>query len=125
MAPPPSLQSQCQGKPLPSLHVTPPGAGSWRNSRGSVSDHGSWEVWGEVPALLKPSPLLPPFSSRQNSLSSEQQKFAIQGVPSLLEVAGFSYFYGAFLVGPQFSMNHYRKMVQGQLSDKPGQIPNR
>lgn len=43
----------------------------------------------------------------------------------MLEVAGFSYFYGAFLVGPQFSMNHYRKMVQGQLSDKPGQIPNR
>ncbi|CAD7670459.1 unnamed protein product [Nyctereutes procyonoides] len=59
-----------------------------------------------------------------NSLSSEQQKYAIRGVPSLLEVAGFSYFYGAFLVGPQFSMNHYMKLVQGQLTDIPGKIPN-
>ncbi|EPY89787.1 lysophospholipid acyltransferase 5 isoform 1 [Camelus ferus] len=59
-----------------------------------------------------------------NSLSSEQQKYAIRGVPSLLEVAGFSYFYGAFLVGPQFSMNHYMKLVQGQLTDTPGRIPN-
>ncbi|KAF5912394.1 hypothetical protein HPG69_004064 [Diceros bicornis minor] len=59
-----------------------------------------------------------------NSLSSEQQKHAIRGVPSLLEVAGFSYFYGAFLVGPQFSMNHYMKLVQGQLTDIPGKIPN-
>uniref|UniRef100_A0A8C6RL75 Lysophospholipid acyltransferase 5 n=1 Tax=Nannospalax galili TaxID=1026970 RepID=A0A8C6RL75_NANGA len=59
-----------------------------------------------------------------NSLSSEQQTYAIRGVPSLLEVAGFSYFYGAFLVGPQFSMNHYMKLVQGQLTDIPGKMPN-
>ncbi|KAB0397231.1 hypothetical protein E2I00_015123, partial [Balaenoptera physalus] len=60
----------------------------------------------------------------QKSLSSEQQKYAIRHVPSLLEVAGFSYFYGAFLVGPQFSVNHYMKLVQGQLTDLPGKIPN-
>ncbi|XP_005066077.1 lysophospholipid acyltransferase 5 [Mesocricetus auratus] len=59
----------------------------------------------------------------RDSLTSEQQKYAIRGVPSLLEVAGFSYFYGAFLVGPQFSMNHYMKLVQGQLTDMPGKIP--
>ncbi|ERE66559.1 lysophospholipid acyltransferase 5-like protein [Cricetulus griseus] len=60
----------------------------------------------------------------RDSLTAEQQKYAIRGVPSLLEVAGFSYFYGAFLVGPQFSMNHYMKLVQGQLTDMPGKIPN-
>ncbi|XP_012879036.1 PREDICTED: lysophospholipid acyltransferase 5 [Dipodomys ordii] len=60
----------------------------------------------------------------QNSLTPEQRKYAIRGVPSLLEVAGFAYFYGAFLVGPQFSMNHYRKLVQGQLTDEPGKVPN-
>ncbi|OWK03596.1 LPCAT3 [Cervus elaphus hippelaphus] len=60
----------------------------------------------------------------QKSLSSEQQIYAIRGVPSLLEVAGFSYFYGAFLVGPQFSMNHYMKLVRGELTDVPGRIPN-
>ncbi|XP_014307118.1 lysophospholipid acyltransferase 5 isoform X2 [Myotis lucifugus] len=60
----------------------------------------------------------------QSSLSSEQQKYAIRGIPSLLEVAGFSYFYGAFLVGPQFSMNHYMKLVHRKLTDKPGEIPS-
>lgn len=63
--------------------------------------------------------------SAQKSLTSEQQIYAIRGVPSLLEVAGFSYFYGAFLVGPQFSMNHYMKLVRGELTDVPGKIPNR
>lgn len=60
----------------------------------------------------------------ESTLSPEQQNFAIRGVPSLLEVAGFSYFYGAFLVGPQFSMNHYLKLVRGQLSDRPGSLPS-
>ncbi|KFO20275.1 Lysophospholipid acyltransferase 5 [Fukomys damarensis] len=60
----------------------------------------------------------------QSSLTTEQQKYAFRGVPSLLEVAGFSYFYGAFLVGPQFSMNHYMKLVQGKLTDSPGKPPN-
>uniref|UniRef100_A0A4W2HZV1 Lysophospholipid acyltransferase 5 n=1 Tax=Bos indicus x Bos taurus TaxID=30522 RepID=A0A4W2HZV1_BOBOX len=60
----------------------------------------------------------------QKSLTSEQQIYAIRGVPSLLEISGFSYFYGAFLVGPQFSMNHYMKLVRGELTDVPGKIPN-
>ncbi|XP_004643571.1 lysophospholipid acyltransferase 5 [Octodon degus] len=60
----------------------------------------------------------------QSTLTPEQQKYAFRGVPSLLEVAGFSYFYGAFLVGPQFSMNHYMKLVQGKLTDTPGKVPN-
>nr|XP_004610692.1 unnamed protein product [Sorex araneus] len=60
----------------------------------------------------------------ESTLSPEQQKFAIRGVPSLLEVAGFSYFYGAFLVGPQFSMNHYLKLVRGQLTDRAGSLPS-
>uniref|UniRef100_F7CCY5 Lysophospholipid acyltransferase 5 n=1 Tax=Monodelphis domestica TaxID=13616 RepID=F7CCY5_MONDO len=59
-----------------------------------------------------------------NSLSLEQQKYAILGVPSLIEVAGFSYFYGSFLVEPQFSMNNYMKLVQGQMTDIPGKKPN-
>ena len=63
--------------------------------------------------------------SAQKSLTSEQQIYAIWGVPSLLEISGFSYFYGAFLVGPQFSMNHYMKLVRGELTDVPGKIPNR
>ncbi|XP_020849805.1 lysophospholipid acyltransferase 5 [Phascolarctos cinereus] len=59
-----------------------------------------------------------------NSLSIEQQKYAILRVPSLMEIAGFSYFYGGFLVGPQFSMNNYMKLVQGQMTDIPGKKSN-
>ncbi|XP_061492714.1 lysophospholipid acyltransferase 5 isoform X2 [Rhineura floridana] len=58
------------------------------------------------------------------ALTSEQQQFAVQGVPSLMEVSGFSYFYGAFMVGPQFSMTQYHKLVRGELTDVPGQRPN-
>ncbi|XP_060618574.2 lysophospholipid acyltransferase 5 isoform X1 [Anolis sagrei] len=58
------------------------------------------------------------------SLTPEQQKYVVQGVPTLLEVAGFSYFYGAFMVGPQFSMTRYQKLVRGELTDVPGQRPN-
>ena len=80
---------------------------------------------GREPSHWLSGPELFVLFSAQKSLSSEQQIYAIRGVPSLLEVAGFSYFYGAFLVGPQFSMNHYMKLVRGELTDVPGKIPNR
>ncbi|KAJ6658328.1 hypothetical protein lerEdw1_020600 [Lerista edwardsae] len=57
------------------------------------------------------------------SLTPEQRRFAIRGVPTLLEVSGFSYFYGAFMVGPQFSMTQYKSLVKGELTDVPGQRP--
>ncbi|XP_038623675.1 lysophospholipid acyltransferase 5 [Tachyglossus aculeatus] len=60
----------------------------------------------------------------QQTLSAEQREQALRGVPSLLEVAGFSYFYGAFLVGPQFSMNNYMKLARGEMTDEPGKKPN-
>ncbi|XP_025049281.1 lysophospholipid acyltransferase 5 isoform X2 [Alligator sinensis] len=57
-------------------------------------------------------------------LTPEQQRFAVRGVPTLLEVSGFSYFYGAFMVGPQFSMTDYQKLARGEMTDVPGQRPN-
>lgn len=61
----------------------------------------------------------------QASLTPEQHRFAIRGVPTLIEVSGFSYFYGAFMVGPQFSMTQYQSLVKGELTDVPGQRPRR
>uniref|UniRef100_A0A6J0UIC9 Lysophospholipid acyltransferase 5 n=1 Tax=Pogona vitticeps TaxID=103695 RepID=A0A6J0UIC9_9SAUR len=61
---------------------------------------------------------------KAEDLTPEQQKYGVKGVPTLLEVAGFSYFYGAFMVGPQFSMTQYQKLVKGELTDVPGQRPN-
>ncbi|KYO22324.1 lysophospholipid acyltransferase 5 [Alligator mississippiensis] len=57
-------------------------------------------------------------------LTPEQQRFAVRGVPTLLEVSGFSYFYGAFMVGPQFSMTDYQKLARGEMTDVPSQRPN-
>ncbi|XP_011483752.1 lysophospholipid acyltransferase 5 isoform X1 [Oryzias latipes] len=59
-----------------------------------------------------------------SKLSLEQKSSALPSVPSLLEVAGFSYFYGGFLVGPQFTLRSYQKLVAGELTDCPGQPPN-
>ena len=38
---------------------------------------------------------------------------------------GFAYFYGGFLVGPQFTLRSYQRLVAGELTDSPGQPPNR
>lgn len=61
----------------------------------------------------------------QSQLSSEQRNAALPSVPSLLEVCGFSYFYGGFLVGPQFTLRSYQRLVAGELTDCPGKPPNR
>jgi lysophospholipid acyltransferase 5 len=46
-------------------------------------------------------------------LSSEQKETALVPVPSLLEICGHSYFFGGFLVGPQFPMKRYQDFVSG------------
>ncbi|XP_029437729.1 lysophospholipid acyltransferase 5 [Rhinatrema bivittatum] len=60
----------------------------------------------------------------QATLSQEQQQCALPSVPSFLQVAGFSYFYGGFLVGPQFSLRSYQKLAEGIMTDVEGQRPN-
>ncbi|PWA23961.1 hypothetical protein CCH79_00010940 [Gambusia affinis] len=59
-----------------------------------------------------------------SQLSADQVKAALPSVPTLLEVFGFSYFYGGFLVGPQFTMRSYQKLVSRELTDCPGKPPN-
>ncbi|TRZ01736.1 hypothetical protein DNTS_032285, partial [Danionella cerebrum] len=57
-------------------------------------------------------------------LSGDQKKSALTSTPSLLEVFGFSYYYGGFLVGPQFTLRSYQKLVSKEMSDVPGMPPN-
>ncbi|KAK0137456.1 Lysophospholipid acyltransferase 5 [Merluccius polli] len=59
-----------------------------------------------------------------SQLNAEQQKAALPAVPTLLEVCGFAYFYGGFLVGPQFTLRSYQSLVAGKLTDSPGKPPN-
>ncbi|XP_029592440.1 lysophospholipid acyltransferase 5-like isoform X2 [Salvelinus namaycush] len=68
--------------------------------------------------------VLASFIFQMSKLNEEQKRSALANVPSLLEVIGFSYFYGGFLVGPQFTLRSYQRLVKGELTDCPGQPPN-
>lgn len=79
-------------------------------------------------SVLSSIPLIPScclYLISQSQLSAEQKTSALSSVPSLLEVCGFSYFYGGFLVGPQFTMRSYQRLVARELTDSPGKPPNR
>lgn len=54
----------------------------------------------------------------QEELSDSQKQVALKERPSLLEIAAYAYFPGAFLIGPQFSMRRYLDYVNGQLTDR-------
>lgn len=40
----------------------------------------------------------------QEKLSTDQKKTALKHPPTLLEVAGHTYFFGGFMVGPQVNI---------------------
>ncbi|KAL7645692.1 UNVERIFIED_CONTAM: hypothetical protein RMT77_002569 [Armadillidium vulgare] len=54
-------------------------------------------------------------SSKTEDLSKDQQATALKMRPSLLEIAGHTYFPASFMVGPQFSMKRYLSFVHGTL----------
>ncbi|XP_064611109.1 lysophospholipid acyltransferase 5-like [Liolophura sinensis] len=53
-----------------------------------------------------------------DSLTPDQKSTALKKNPSLLEMFGQVYFFGGFLVGPQFSMKRYQDFVNGVFADK-------
>ncbi|XP_076806202.1 lysophospholipid acyltransferase 5-like [Clavelina lepadiformis] len=60
----------------------------------------------------------------ETDLSPDQKQRAIRDFPSLLEILGYNYLYCGYLVGPQYSLQRVRALVNGELTDKPGQRPN-
>lgn len=54
----------------------------------------------------------------QEKLSPDFKVTAIAKPPTLLQMLGLSYFYGGFLVGPQFQIKAYVAFVEGTLLDK-------
>ncbi|KAG1656882.1 Lysophospholipid acyltransferase 5 [Nymphon striatum] len=49
------------------------------------------------------------------SLSADQKKTALKTKPSFLEITGHTFFFGGFMVGPQFSMRRYQDLLSGNL----------
>lgn len=55
---------------------------------------------------------------KKEKLRAYQLESCYDGVPTLLELLGFSYFYGSFLAGPLFSFTRYLKFANGTLIDE-------
>ncbi|XP_022249309.1 lysophospholipid acyltransferase 5-like isoform X2 [Limulus polyphemus] len=53
-----------------------------------------------------------------DKLTQDQKKSALGNIPSLLEIGGHTYFFGGFLVGPQFSMKRYLNFVSGVFAGR-------
>ncbi|RGB34989.1 MBOAT, membrane-bound O-acyltransferase family-domain-containing protein [Rhizophagus diaphanus] len=54
---------------------------------------------------------------------SFEKNIQLQTLPPLIETIGYAYFFGAFLIGPQFSFNLYRKFITMNLFPDPNNIP--
>uniref|UniRef100_T1J0V7 Lysophospholipid acyltransferase 5 n=1 Tax=Strigamia maritima TaxID=126957 RepID=T1J0V7_STRMM len=54
----------------------------------------------------------------ESKLSPDQKKTALTKVPSLLEIASHTYFFGGFMVGPQFPMRRYIDFIDGSFVNK-------
>ncbi|XP_078486801.1 lysophospholipid acyltransferase 5-like [Ciona intestinalis] len=61
---------------------------------------------------------------KHESLNKDQQERGIKDIPSLIEIFGFNYFYGGYIVGPQFPLQRLRSLLNGELTDTPGGKPN-
>ncbi|XP_026272325.1 lysophospholipid acyltransferase 5 [Frankliniella occidentalis] len=65
-------------------------------------------------------------AQKQETLSAENKKSALQEKPSILELLAHSFFPSAFLVGPQFHMKRYQNFVSGKLipNTNSSKLPN-
>ncbi|XP_011662084.1 lysophospholipid acyltransferase 5 [Strongylocentrotus purpuratus] len=59
----------------------------------------------------------------KQTLNKDQKENYLPRLPSLLEVAGFAFFFAAFMGGPQFSMRQYLYLANQQLLPK-GEMEN-
>jgi len=54
----------------------------------------------------------------------DQVENALEENPSLLETFGYIYNFNGLMIGPQYPLSLHRKLVAGELTDRPGQVPN-
>jgi len=54
----------------------------------------------------------------KKTLKAELLETRYEGTPTFIEICGYSYFFGAFMAGPQFSFQRYVKFVEDRLIDE-------
>ncbi|XP_022104173.1 lysophospholipid acyltransferase 5-like [Acanthaster planci] len=60
---------------------------------------------------------------KEEVLSLEQKKLNIKRAPSLLELAGYTYFIGGCFAAPIFSIRPYLEFTEGKLADNDRALP--
>jgi len=58
-------------------------------------------------------------SKPDDKVESDQKLNRLKNLPNIIEVLGFSYFYGAFFVGPQFPFRKYKQFASMKTADMP------
>lgn len=57
---------------------------------------------------------------KKETLRAELLETCYEETPTFIEICSYSYFFGAFMAGPQFSFQRYIKFVEDKLIDKEG-----
>ncbi|XP_046381384.2 lysophospholipid acyltransferase 5-like [Haliotis rufescens] len=61
---------------------------------------------------------------RKAELTPDQSQTALEKTPSLLEMFGHCYYFGGFLIGPQFSMRRYLNFIDGAFQKTKEEPPD-
>uniref|UniRef100_UPI00358EF7CF lysophospholipid acyltransferase 5 isoform X2 n=1 Tax=Myxine glutinosa TaxID=7769 RepID=UPI00358EF7CF len=59
----------------------------------------------------------------KDKLTAEQAVMAVSQPPTCKELFSFTFFFGGFLVGPQFGLRRFRDLVCSRLTDQQGHPP--
>ena len=54
----------------------------------------------------------------------DQLERALESNPSLIETFGYIFNFNGLMIGPQYPLSLHRKLINGELTDRPGQAPN-
>jgi len=54
----------------------------------------------------------------------DQLERALDSNPSLIETFGYIFNFNGLMIGPQYPLSLHRKLIGGELTDRPGQVPN-
>jgi len=65
-------------------------------------------------------------AQKEESLGPDELRYRLKTLPPPLEILAYSYFYGAFLAGPQFPFQRYKTAVTGEaFQSKEAQHPSK
>jgi len=59
--------------------------------------------------------------AKSDELNIKEKNLPLKTLPPFLQIFGFSYFFGTFLAGPQFSFQKFHQFLTHKIYEKPGE----